>query len=271
MSITLENRPGANVCVAHLSGDVDIASVPEVRAALESSIATGCSTIVLDLAEVAYADSSALGLLVWLDRRLAPFEGRLVLTGADRNVSRILELSGLVAAVPSISTADDVASALVSVDLEPASSAPDWERELSTPATMQHMAALRAEVCGLLAGMGFTESMIFDTKVAVGEALANAARHGSPGGEEDTVRVTVRAFPDRAEITVRDEGSGFDGEASCGPDVYASGGRGVLFMRALMDRVDFAPCSGDGGTAVTLVKRRPMSAKRGGETTEPAG
>jgi anti-anti-sigma factor len=260
VSISLENPPGANVCVAYLSGDVDIASVGEFRAALEVSIATGCSTVVLDLADVDYADSSALGLLVWIERRLAPLGGRLVLTGADRNVSRILELSGLVAAVPRISTADDVATALVAVDITPLASSPEWVRELSVPATIENMAGLRAQVCGLIVGLGLTEAMLFDTKVAVGEALANAARHGSPGGPEDEVRVTVSAYPDRIEIVVHDEGRGFDGESASGPDVYASGGRGVLFMRALMDRVVFEG-GPDRGTVVTLTKRRPPAVR----------
>jgi serine/threonine-protein kinase RsbW len=98
-----------------------------------------------------------------------------------------------------------------------------------------------------------TEAALFDVRVAVGEAVSNAIRHGSPGGERDRVVVEVAAYPDRAVLVVRDRGAGFDGSADDGADLYAPSGRGVMFMRALMDRVDFAR-SPDGGTVVTLVK-----------------
>jgi anti-sigma regulatory factor (Ser/Thr protein kinase) len=52
---------------------------------------------------------------------------------------------------------------------------------------------------------------------------------------------------------VTDSGDGFDGSTLRSEDLYASSGRGVMFMRALMDTVEFASCT-DGGTAVTLVK-----------------
>jgi anti-sigma regulatory factor (Ser/Thr protein kinase) len=37
------------------------------------------------------------------------------------------------------------------------------------------------------------------------------------------------------------------------PDLYAPSGRGIMFMRALMDRVEFETAGG-GGTLVRLVK-----------------
>jgi serine/threonine-protein kinase RsbW len=94
---------------------------------------------------------------------------------------------------------------------------------------------------------------MFDVRVAVGEALANAIRHGSPGGAADEVSVLVDAYVDRVVLTVMDRGGGFDGEPACERDLYASGGRGVMFMRALMDEVEFS-CLPEGGTAVRLTK-----------------
>ena len=67
-----------------LVGDVDIAVVPELQEGLDEALVGGCENVVLDLADVTYADSSALGFLVWLDRRIVPQQGRLVLAGANR-------------------------------------------------------------------------------------------------------------------------------------------------------------------------------------------
>ncbi|MBN2841375.1 MAG: anti-sigma factor antagonist [Coriobacteriia bacterium] len=253
MKIVTEHHGDGSACVVHVQGEIDMVTVPEVRDALESAMNRGCSNVVLDLGRVSYLDSSALGLLVWADRQLSPHRGRLVLAGADRNVSRILEISGLVAAAPTISAADDPAVALAGLDLSAEPEAPTWVRAIEFPAVPSSLAQVRSEVCEMLEPLEIPEPVFFDIRVAVGEALANAIRHGSPRGDADPVTVSVEAYDDRVVLVIADRGEGFDGEAAPDGDPYASSGRGVMFMRALMDRVDFARLP-DGGTAVTLVR-----------------
>jgi serine/threonine-protein kinase RsbW len=256
MSVGFERPDGASACVVRLSGELDMSVVPEVRAVVEGALESGCASIVLDLADVTYADSSALGLLVWLDRMLRPVEGSLVLAGANRNVTRVLELSGLVGFAPCVALAADAGAALARLSSVPERGDAVWEERIDVPALVEHMSRVRARVCELAGPLGLTETSLFDLRVAVGEALANAVRHGSPGGEHDEVAVTVSAFPDRVTVAVQDTGHGFDGASESGVDVYASGGRGVLFMRALMDHVEFTRAE-DGGTVVRLTKRLP--------------
>jgi serine/threonine-protein kinase RsbW len=198
-------------------------------------------------------DSSALGLLVWADRALQPRDGTLVLAGADRNVSRILEISGLVSAAPTLTAANDAADALSGLELSDDADEPLWVRELAFPAHSASLAGMRADVCEVLEPLEIPEAASFDIRVAVGEALANAIRHGSPRGEVDAVTVTVTAYRDRVALVIEDSGEGFDGESSSSGDPYASSGRGVMFMRALMDQVEFSRLP-SGGTAVTLVR-----------------
>lgn len=253
MKIVTEHHGEGRACVVGLAGEIDMVTVPEVRDALESAMNRGCSNIVLNLERVTYMDSSALGLLVWVDRQLSPHEGRLVLAGADRNVSRILKISGLVAAASTISAADDPDTALAGLKLTAEPEAPLWVREAEFPATPASLARARAEVCDMLEPLSIPEAVFFDIRVAVGEALANAIRHGSPRGDTDPVSVSVEAYEDRVVLVVADRGAGFDGDISPDGDPYAASGRGVMFMRALMDRVDFVRQPG-GGTAVTLVR-----------------
>ncbi len=253
MSVRIDTQTAEAVCVVHLEGEVDIALVPEIRRQLDSTISSGCRNMVLDLTSVTYADSSALGLLVWIDHKLAPTGGKLVLVGANRDVTRVLELSGLVGVAPSISASPTVSSALEGLEMRVEERPELWRCTVTLPARIEELSSARQEVVEALEPLRLPEATLFDIKVAVGEALANAVRHGSPHGEADEVGVDVAGFDDRVVIRVRDTGCGFSGEASCTGDVYASGGRGVMFMRALMDRVDFDVGDG-GGTTVTLVK-----------------
>lgn len=122
-------------------------------------------------------------------------------------------------------------------------------------ASVEELGAMREQVCDLVRPLGFADSAVFDIRVALGEALANAVRHGSPDDGTATVHVRVIAYPDRVVIEVTDFGAGFDGKLSSSRDVYAPGGRGVTFMRALTDRVEFENPE-VGGTLVRLVKHR---------------
>jgi len=245
-----------HTCIVRLTGDVDVGLVPELQAGLQEALGSGCENVVLDLADVTYADSSALGLLVWLDRRILPHHGRLVLAGANHNVSRILEISGLVSVAASIATSDDVSSALGGLD--PASHSSDilWHEAIEVPLDVNRLSLVRDQVSNLVAPLGFSDGAIFDIKVALGEALANALRHGRPEHGDTRVTLGVDAYTDRLVLTVTDNGRGFDGAASSADDVYAPGGRGIMFMHALMDRVDFVRAE-EGGTTVKMVKHRP--------------
>ncbi len=246
---------GPHTCVVHPVGDIDMAVVPELRSGIDDALVSGCSNVVIDLTEVTYADSSALGLLVWLDHRLEPFDGRLVLAGATLDVARILELSGLVSVASSIAMSANVTAALEGLDLVPASTEPLWREEIDVPADVNELSRVREQVSRIIEPLAFPDSAVFDIKVALGEALANAIRHGAPTAGEQAVGVAVIAYDDRVVLEIADNGAGYDGTPSDSADVYATGGRGIMFMRALMDGVEFEQRPG-GGTLVRLAKHR---------------
>ena len=246
---------GTATCVACLSGDLDLAVVPELRDRLAVALDSGCSNLVLDLASVTYIDSTALGLLVWLNRHMSAVGGKVVLAGAGADVSRILELSGLIDVAGSIGVSATVEAAVEGLELPAASSELLWERSLEVAPDINLLAGVRDQVSGWIAPLGFPESGLFDIKVALGEALANAVRHGQPARGPGAVGVLVSAYRDRVCIEVADRGAGFDGVHRSDDDVYAPSGRGIMFMRALMDRVEFEPAQG-GGTVVRLIKHR---------------
>lgn len=76
-----------------LSGDLDLATVPKLKNALAPQVEGGVERFLLDLAEVRHLDSSALGLLVWLQKRVG--KGGVVLRGVAPHLRKILEITGL--------------------------------------------------------------------------------------------------------------------------------------------------------------------------------
>ena len=259
MEYSIDRREDHQACVLHVDGDIDIAGVPELRQALDQVIETGCTNVVLDLERVTYADSSALGLLVWLDHRLQPRHGKAVLAGASRDIERIFELSGLLTVAGCLEESEDLGTAMACIDAVATPSELEWSRVIDVAADVRNLAEARDRVCDLVSALEFGDAALFDIKVALGEALANAVRHGSPEDGGADISVEVMAYPDRVVLEVTDSGTGFDGDHACSDDLYAVSGRGVMFMRALMDSVCFAAAE-NGGTTVRLVKHRVADA-----------
>jgi anti-sigma B factor antagonist len=90
----IERRGQGAVVVAE--GEIDMASSPELRAALRDPGASAAPTVVLDLRAVTFMDSSGLGIIVGQHKRARESGSRFAVAtaGAD-NVERILSLSGL--------------------------------------------------------------------------------------------------------------------------------------------------------------------------------
>lgn len=102
---------------------------------------------------------------------------------------------------------------------------------------------------------GYAESDAFAIRLAVVEALNNAVRHGNCCDPAKRIRISTDIDENRAEITVTDEGAGFDPKAVPDPTVDENlekpCGRGIMLMHAYMDEVHF----NQRGNSVHLVKR----------------
>jgi anti-sigma B factor antagonist len=84
--------PGYRGC--RLSGEIDFTSSGAVQSALLSMILPGGGTVVADLSQVTFLDSSGLGVLVQTHRTASERDSRLVVV-ASPPVRKLLRLTGL--------------------------------------------------------------------------------------------------------------------------------------------------------------------------------
>ncbi|MDH3733333.1 MAG: SpoIIE family protein phosphatase [Gemmatimonadota bacterium] len=131
--------------------------------------------------------------------------------------------------------------------------AEDGRVRLSFPSTVsyQRPAVERIVEAGRhLAGLD--SDAAFRVRVAVGEAVANAILYGSGDGKRRLVHLELRTSEDSLDISVRDEGAGFDPESvpdpTTGSGLEGASGRGLLLMRRVSDGMAF----NDVGNEVTL-------------------
>ena len=95
--------------VVRLGGELDLYNADGVRAALADAIGRRPQRLVVDLAEVEFLDSTALGVLIEARSKLG--KGGLALACAGAETRRALQVSGLDRHLP---VHDTVAAALAS-------------------------------------------------------------------------------------------------------------------------------------------------------------
>jgi serine/threonine-protein kinase RsbW len=108
------------------------------------------------------------------------------------------------------------------------------------------------------ADLGFDEDAAHYMSVAVRESVVNAIKHGNVNDAERRVTVTFTLHVAALEVTVQDEGLGFDPAAVANPvaeeNLLKPDGRGIFFMRSFMDDVRYT-FPKKGGTVVTMLKK----------------
>ena len=87
--------PADTWVVVPLTGEIDLASAPELRAELGRLNETETPAIVLDLTDLEFIDSTGLGVLVGALRRARSQGGDIRLAGARPGIRRVLSVTGL--------------------------------------------------------------------------------------------------------------------------------------------------------------------------------
>ena len=131
--------------------------------------------------------------------------------------------------------------------------------ELSLPSRIETVAEAAAAVAEFVTRSGVTEDAAFGIDMAVREAVTNAVVHGNGQDEDKIVGIILRSSPEAVEISVHDQGPGFNPNEVPDPtaeeNILKTSGRGIFFMRSFMDEVDWL-LRPEGGTTVRMLKRR---------------
>lgn len=95
LAIDLRPERDRERMVVMLSGELDLASVGSVEAAVQELYATGFASVVLDLRELTFIDSTGLRLLLRLDEQAWASGVALAIIDGEGPVRRLLRLTRL--------------------------------------------------------------------------------------------------------------------------------------------------------------------------------
>jgi serine/threonine-protein kinase RsbW len=110
--------------------------------------------------------------------------------------------------------------------------------------------------------MGFDEDSAHWIGMSVREAVTNAIQHGNKLDQSKRVDISFEVAPDHLDISVKDEGNGFQIDKLPNPldpeNLLKPSGRGIFYIRSFMDTVEFIPHS-QGGMEIHMVKKVPSN------------
>ena len=76
-----------------VTGEVDLATAPELKDALATATRNGARGVLVDLSHATFIDSTTLGVLMGAVKRLRPQGGELAIACNDANIRKIFEIT----------------------------------------------------------------------------------------------------------------------------------------------------------------------------------
>jgi anti-sigma B factor antagonist len=104
----IATTPGSDRYVITVSGEVDLASSPELDTAIIAAIESGSSSVVIDLADVSFMDSSGLGVIVRGLKRCREADKDLDLVITNERVLKVFGITGLDQVIPIHDSIEDI-------------------------------------------------------------------------------------------------------------------------------------------------------------------
>ena len=95
MDLTLATREVGDRTIIQVGGEIDVYSAPQLRDAIAELVAQGATSIVVDLEDVGFLDSTGLGVLVGGLKKVRAENGSLELVCTQERLLKIFRITGL--------------------------------------------------------------------------------------------------------------------------------------------------------------------------------
>jgi anti-sigma B factor antagonist len=96
-----------SLSLVSVSGEIDLFTAERLQEGIDEAAAVGAGTVLLDLSDVGFIDSTALGVIVQETKRLEGRGHALILVTNDPRTVRVLEVTGLDRVLPRRATLQD--------------------------------------------------------------------------------------------------------------------------------------------------------------------
>jgi anti-sigma B factor antagonist len=87
------SQAGHHVIAAR--GEIDLFTAPDLKQVITDAIEDGSHRVVIDLSEVSFLDSTALGVLIGAVKKLRSRGGALAIVNTEASIAKTFEITGL--------------------------------------------------------------------------------------------------------------------------------------------------------------------------------
>ena len=108
MTFDISTTTAGDQCTVVIAGELDVCTAPQLRRELFALTEAGCINIIVDLDEVTFMDSSALGVLIGALRRVRELGGTLRIVCSREDVLGLFRVTGLDGVFPILADLTDV-------------------------------------------------------------------------------------------------------------------------------------------------------------------
>jgi anti-sigma B factor antagonist len=111
-NVAVEHTRDGDLAIVAMGGELDYEASPQLRARLVGAIKAGGRRLVLDLSDVTFIDSTAIGVLAGTVARLDDAGGgSLAVVSTNEKVLQIFEITGLDSVIALHSSREEAVSA----------------------------------------------------------------------------------------------------------------------------------------------------------------
>jgi anti-sigma B factor antagonist len=93
--VIIEQGSEAGHFVIAARGEIDLFTAPELKQVITDAIESGERRMAIDLTEVSFLDSTALGVLIGAVKRLRSRGGALAVVNTDSSIAKTFQITGL--------------------------------------------------------------------------------------------------------------------------------------------------------------------------------
>jgi anti-sigma B factor antagonist len=109
-ALQVTERDGCAVLAA--TGEVDVATAPQLRQEAVRLVSAGHTRLVIDLSGVDFLDSTGLGVVVGVLKRVRTYDGELAIAGAENHVRKVFDITRISDVLPMFETVDEACAAI---------------------------------------------------------------------------------------------------------------------------------------------------------------
>jgi anti-anti-sigma factor len=206
------------VLILSLEGELTINNREAAKDEFESFLQEA-KNIIIDGTGLTYVDSSGLGLFLEINNKLKQKGlNSLAFSNLTPVVRKSLEVTHLVQVMPVYSSDEEALSGFTQ----------SWKWQI--PSNLVYVKSISNKAVESLSALNLDNYFLTEIRLCIEEAVINGIKHGSKLKSQRLVNISYKLQNRQLEISVSDEGEGFDTKAR---------GKGLSLIFNFMDEVKF--------------------------------